>query len=142
MRARRLKPFRTGAVLLQRQTDPAPRLQEPPPRGRMWACRLKPFRTGAVLLQRQTDPAPDCRSPRPGGRMWARRREPFRTGAVLLQRQTDPAPTVGAPAPGANAGLPADTLSHRGGPASRRRSYRTEVSHSAWAAFLPLTRSK
>src|SRR5690554_5439597 len=108
MRARRLKPFRTGAVLLQRQTDPAPRLQEPPPRGRTRACRLKPFRTGAVLLQRQTDPAP----------------------------------TVGAPAPGANAGLPAETLSHRGGPASRRRSYRTEVSHSAWAAFLPLTRSK
>src|SRR5690606_18290272 len=51
-------------------------------------------------------------------------------------------PAVGAPASGPNVGLPAETLSHRGGPASRRRSYRTEVSHSAWAAFLPLTRSK
>src|SRR5690554_5015605 len=108
----------------------------------MWACRLKPFRTGAVLLQRQTDPAPDCRSPRLGGECGLVDGNPFRTGAVLLQKQTDPAPTVGAPAPGANAGLPAETLSHRGGPASRRRSYRTEVSHSAWAAFLPLTRSK
>src|SRR5690554_6655485 len=108
----------------------------------MWACRLKLFRTGAVLLQRQTDPAPDCRSPRLGGECGLVGGNPFRTGAVLLQKQTDPAPTVGAPAPGANAGLPAETLSHRGGPASRRRSYRTEVSHSAWAAFLPLTRSK
>src|SRR5690606_26275718 len=108
----------------------------------MRARRLKPFRTGAVLLQRQTDPAPDCRSPRPGGERGLAGGNPFAPVRGSYKGRLILPPTVGAPAPRANVGSSAGTLSHRGGPTSRRRSYRTEVSHSAWAAFLPLTRSK
>src|SRR5690606_11197611 len=90
----------------------------------MWACRRKPFRTGAVLLQRQTDPAPDCRSPRPGGECGLVGGNPFAPVRCSYKGRLILPPTVGAPASGANVGSSAETLSHRGGPASRRCSYK------------------
>src|SRR5690606_29547774 len=87
MWARRREPFRTGAVLPQRQTDPAPTVGAPAPGANVGSsAETLSHRGGAPTDARLIVGAP------PRGRMWARRREPFRTGAVLPQRQTDPAP--------------------------------------------------
>src|SRR5690606_41381755 len=104
MWACRLKPFRTGAVLLQRQTDPAPTVGAP-------ASGANVGLPAETLSHRSGAPTKaDCSCPRlgrppPRGRLRARRLRPCRTGAVLPRSQADPAARLEeAPARGGSAG--------------------------------------
>src|SRR5690606_9579535 len=86
MWACRLKPFRTGAVLLQRQTDPAPDCRSPRLGGECGLVGGNPFaprRSGvpAVLLQQRRSGVPTALLPDRG--------QPLSVGGILAIDQIE-----------------------------------------------------